>query len=208
VTRPGLLSPIPRPSPTEVQKHLALWHAWNNEKLDAALRTLFEAMPHNTDVGEVAVKLAALNGIYATNIFAVVQVATHIVKLGIDARLAEAKVDTDLIEEIATVKIKGKIRRNYSFATKYCAFHRQDLYPIYDSLVAGVLNTLLQQGETFDSFVPGERWRIDYAIWYRSIAKFRIHYGLDAFSIRDIDKYLWMLAKERQAKSSTSVSAL
>jgi hypothetical protein len=34
------------------------------------------------------------------------------------------------------------------------------------------------------------------------------HYDLDAFSIRDIDKYLWMLAKERQAKSGTSASAL
>lgn len=208
MTRPAPLPPVRRPSPAEVQKYLALWHAGNNEKLDAALRTLFQAIPNNTDVGEVAVKLAALNGLYATSIFAVVQVATHIVQLGIDARLAEATVDANLIEEIATVEIRGKRRRNYSFATKYCAFHRQDLYPIYDSLVAGVLNTLLQQGEAFDSFVPGERWRTDYTIWYRSITKFRTHYDLDAFSIRDIDKYLWMLAKERQAKSGTSASAL
>src|SRR5712672_760122 len=139
MTRPVLLPPIPRPSATEVQKHLALWHAGNNEKLDSALRTLFEAMPHNTDVGEVAVKLAALNGLYATNILAVVQVATHIADLGIDARLAEPAIDASLIEEIATVSIKGKVRRNYSFATKYCAFHRPDLYPIYDSVVDRVL---------------------------------------------------------------------
>jgi hypothetical protein len=58
---------------------------------------------------------------------------------------------------------------------------------------------LLRQGETFDNFVPGEHWQTDYAIWYRSITKFRIHYDLDAFSVRDIDKYLWTLAKERQA---------
>jgi hypothetical protein len=108
VTRPAPLPPLPRPSPTEGQKYLALWHAGNNEKLDAALRTLFEAMLNNTDVGEVAVKLAALNGLYATSIFAVVQVATHIVQLGIDARLAEATVDADLIEEIATVEIRGR----------------------------------------------------------------------------------------------------
>ncbi|PBA30413.1 hypothetical protein CKJ65_18695 [Mycobacterium intracellulare] len=143
--------------------------------------------------------MAALNGIYATNILAVVQVATHIVQLGIDARLAEDTVDAGLIEQIATVNIGGKRRRNYAFATKYCAFHRPELYPIYDSLVAGVLNTLLQQGEAFDSFVPGEHWRSDYMIWHRSITKFRGHYDLDTFSIRDIDKYLWMLAKARQA---------
>lgn len=160
-------------------------------------------MPNNTDIGEVAVKLAALNGIYATNIYAVVRVAEHIVGLGIDARLAEAKVDPNLIEDVARVEItKGKSRRNYSFATKYCAFHRPDLYPIYDSLVAGVLNTLLRQGEAFDTFLPGERWWTDYAVWHRSITKFRTHFGLEEFPIRDIDKYLWMLAKDREPLTS------
>jgi hypothetical protein len=209
MTRPVLLPPIPRPSPAEVQKYLELWHGSNNEKIDSALRTLFDAMPHNIDMGEVGVKVAALNGLYATGILAVVQMSTHITTLDIDARLAEPAADAKLVEEIATFNIKGKVRRNYSFATKYCAFHRQDLYPIYDSLVAGVLNTLLQQGETFDSFGPDEHWRTDppspgsishnYAIWYRSITKFRTHFGLETFSIRDIDKYLWTLAKERQA---------
>ena len=212
---PAPLQRVPTPSPAEVQKYLAQWHAGNNEKLDVALRTLFEeVMPNNTDFGEVAVKAAALNELYKTGILAVVEVATHIVELGIDARLAEDTVDADLIEAIATVVIGGNRRHNYVFATKYCSFHRPNLYPIYDSLVAGVLNTLLQQGETFDSFGPDEHWRTDppscgsishnYAIWCRSIAKFRTHYGLEAFSIRDIDKYLWMLAKERQAKSATS----
>ena len=93
----------------------------------------------------------------------------------------------------------GKTRSNYSFATKYCSFHRLDLYPFYDSLVAQVLNTLLRQGETFDSFIPGERWRTNYAIWQRSITKLSIHYGLETYSVRNIDKYLWLVAKERQA---------
>lgn len=56
-------------------------------------------------------------------------------------------MDPDLIEKIANVEIGGKRRRNYSFATKYCNFHRPNVYPIYDSLVVGVLNTLLRQGE-------------------------------------------------------------
>jgi hypothetical protein len=193
------LKPIPLPTPSEVQRYLDLWSAGNNEKLDVALRTLFQTMPRNTDVGEVAVKLAALNGLYSTNIFALVQVATHIANLHIDSRLAEPKISADLIEQIANVEIRGKIRRNYSFATKYCAFHRPDLYPIYDSLVQQVLNTFLRQGESFDTFLPGERWQADYGVWYRSITKFRNHYGLNDFSVRDIDKYLWMVAKERQA---------
>jgi hypothetical protein len=201
-----LLDSIPRPSTTEVRKYLALWRAGENERFDAALRTLFEAMPHNNDLGEVAVKLAALNGLYATNILAVARVAAHITSLDIDERLAANTVNANLIE-IAAVAIKGKVRRNYSFATKYCASHRPDLYPIYDSLVADVLNTLLRQGDTFDTFVPGERWRTEYTIWHRSVTKFRIHYNLDAFSVRDIDKYLWMVAKERQARLRYSANA-
>lgn len=199
MTSPILHPTIPRPSAAAVQTYLARWRAGNNEKLDAALRSLFSTMPHNTDVGEVAVKVAALNGLYATNIFGIVQVATHIVELDVDTRLAGDNMDANLVEEIACVTIRDKVRRNYSFATKYCAFHRPDLYPIYDSLVHDVLNTLLKQGETFDSFVPGEHWRTNYAIWHRSVTKFRVHYGLDSFSVREVDKYLWMLAKERQA---------
>jgi hypothetical protein len=110
---PVTLPPIPRPTLDEMRKHLAQWNAGNNENLDVALRILFQAMPNNADIGEVAVKLAALNGIYATNIYAVVQVAEHIVDLGIDAGLAGATVDRNLIEDIARVEItRGKPRRN------------------------------------------------------------------------------------------------
>jgi len=163
-------------------------------------------------VGEVGVKVAALNGLYGTGILAVWDLAKHITNLDIDARLAEPRINANLVEEIAHFEIKGKVRHNYSFATKYCSFHRPDLYPIYDSLVHKLLNTFLQQCEPFDTFVPGEHWRTDpatcesisrnYTIWCRSIKNFRKHYGLEAFSIRDIDKYLWTLAKERQNMSA------
>jgi hypothetical protein len=63
---------------------------------------------------------------------------------------------------------------------------------------SGRLNTLLKQGEEFDTFTRDEHWRTDYAIWHRSIGKFRMHYDLGEFSIRDIDKYLWRLAKKRR----------
>ncbi|GAY13610.1 hypothetical protein [Mycobacterium sp. shizuoka-1] len=203
------MTPVERPSPTEVHKYLSKWRAGDNERLDAALRTLFQTMPHNTDVGEVAVKVAALNGLYGTGIWAVWDLAKHIATLDIDAKLAEPTINANLVAHIAHFEIKRKVRHNYSFATKYCSFHRPDLYPIYDSLVHKMLNTFLQQYEPFDTFVRGEHWRTDpatcagisrnYAVWCRSTKHFRKHYGLEAFSIRDIDKYLWTLAKERQA---------
>jgi hypothetical protein len=96
---------ITRPSVGEVKKYLAVWDSGTSGRLDTALTTLFRVMPRNTDVGEVGVKLAALNGLYSTNIFAVVQVATHIADLGIDARLADTAVDPMLVEDIAKVTI-------------------------------------------------------------------------------------------------------
>jgi len=39
-------------------------------------------------------------------------------------------------------------------------------------------------------------------VFCRSIAGFRNHFGLEGLSIRDIDKYLWMLAKERRGSGA------
>lgn len=203
---PAFLHPIPIPSPAQVRRYLARWREGDNERIDAALKVTFGAMPRNSDVGEVGVKIAALNGLYSTNIFGVVQVARHIVALDIDDALASNTVAPDLIEKIANVDFGGKKRRNYSFATKYCSFHRPEVYPIYDSLVVGVLSALLKQGERFDTFLPGERWETDYAVWHRSIGRFRIHYGLEEYSMRELDKYLWMMGKEGKAVSAGQIT--
>jgi hypothetical protein len=144
VTMSAALPSVPTPSAVQVRTYLGRWRDSINGRIDAALTTAFVAMPRNDDVGEVAVKIAALNGLYATNIFGIVQVARHVVALDIDVDLAENTADPELIERIANVSIGGKRRRNYSFATKYCSFHRPEVYPIFDSLVADVLNTLLK----------------------------------------------------------------
>jgi hypothetical protein len=193
---------IDTPDPDEVRTYLHRWQEQGNESTDAALRKLFDTMPRNVDAGEVSVKVAALNGLYATSIYGVVQMARHIVSLNIDDPLSSGRADPELVERIARLEQKGKVRRNYSFATKYCSFHRPDVYPIYDSLVVEILNGLLKQGEAFDTFRLGETWNGDYGVYCRSVAAFRRHFGLDEFSIRDIDKYLWMVAKERRAAST------
>jgi hypothetical protein len=190
---------VATPSRDEVRKYLKLWHDQGNESTNAALHLLFQTMPRNIDTGEVAVKVAALNGLYATNIYGVVQMARHIVGLDIDDLLATGVAEPKLVEDIARLTQKGKSRRHYSFATKYCSFHRPDVYPIYDSLVVEILKELLRQGEAFDSFLPGETWSGDYGVYCRSIWAFRQHYRLEEFSVRDLDKYLWMVAKERRA---------
>jgi hypothetical protein len=63
------LQPVPTPSPDQVRKYLARWREGDNEKIDAALRATFQAVPKNSDVGAVGVKTAALNDLYSTSIF-------------------------------------------------------------------------------------------------------------------------------------------
>ncbi len=197
-----MTGPVATPTPSQVEKYLEKWRAQGNESSDSALRLLFKTMPKNVDPGQVAVKVAALNGLYATSIYGVVQMAHHIVELDIDDALAAEVADPQLVEKIAHLTLQAKTRRHYSFATKYCSFHRPDRYPIYDSLVVEVLNALLNQGEEFDTFAPGEHWRADYGVYCRSIEGLRSHFGLEDLSIRDIDKYLWMLAKERRGSGA------
>lgn len=43
MTRRVLLPPIQTPSAAEVEKYLGKWHAADNERIDTALRALFQA---------------------------------------------------------------------------------------------------------------------------------------------------------------------
>ncbi|MDR0481718.1 MAG: hypothetical protein LBH13_00935 [Cellulomonadaceae bacterium] len=191
---------IQRPAPSVVEHYLHLWKARGSEAIDLALTELFSRDFENTDLGTVAVKVAALNGLYATNVYAQLAMAKNIVTLKIGTDLRADEVNPALVERIARLPVAN--RRFYSFATKYCAMHRPDLYPIFDSLIARVLSRFQRQ-ESFDQFSKGETWRGDYAVFNRSILRFREHFGLEQYNVRDIDKYLWTLAKEEQAGNVT-----
>src|SRR5699024_6064357 len=91
--------------------------------------------PQNSLVQDVLLKVSVINSLYSTNIYAVHEISYHIQKLNIDCRLISG--DLSLVEDIATGHGKG--RRFFSFATKYCNWHRPDIYPIYDSFVEKTL---------------------------------------------------------------------
>lgn len=100
---------------------------------DQAISKAFHTFPHNDRLEEILLKVAVLNSLYSTNIFALTKVANHIHQLQIDSALAQHSLA--VIEDIACIQFNGKRRRNYSFATKYCHWHLPDVYPIYDSYV-------------------------------------------------------------------------
>ena len=85
-----------------------------NQLVEEALGELFRQYPSNNNLPHVLLKVVALNGLYAAQILAVEEVARHIHRQApeIDAALHAGSLV--IVDKIAKVAIKGKLRNNYS----------------------------------------------------------------------------------------------
>ena len=189
---------IPYPSCGEVAKYLLSWDQLENYALqESALNKLFfRTYPNNKDIDNVLIKVSALNDFYSTNIYSPFKVAKHIIDLDIDNRLITG--DVSLVNDIARVKMdNGKAIYFYSFATKYCSHHKPLDYPIYDSYV----DKLLRYFRDIDRFYDFSNSDLkDYIKFKNILLEFRSFYGLTAYNLKELDKYLWQLGKENLKK--------
>ncbi len=185
---------IIRPSADQVSMYLKRWNTLDNYVLqESNLRKLFaKTYPKNVEMDDVLIKVCSLNDFYSTNIFSPFTVAKHIVDLDIDPRLANR--DMTLVNDIAVVKVNGrKPRNNYSFATKYCSHHFPKDYPIYDSFVEKMLMHLMQ----VDKFYKFKKEDMKhYPAYHTVLMEFSRFYGLESFTLKEIDMYLWQAGKE------------
>lgn len=146
----------------------------------------------NSNMDDVLVKVCSLNALYSTNIYALLVVAKHIIALDIDAALSKA--DTTIVNAIANVKMSsGKGRHCYSFATKYCSHHKPTEYPIYDSFVEAML-VHFRNSDDFCNFSNQDLK--EYMSYKNILKKFRKHYDLESFNLKQIDQYLWQAGKK------------
>lgn len=181
------------PNTTEIEKYLSLWRTLENYTLqESSLSILFnELCPRNDSIEHILLKVSALNDFYSTNIFDTYTVAKHILQFNIDDELNLGC--KHIVNQIALVTIKGKQRNFYSFATKYCSHHKPDIYPIYDSYVVKML-MYFKRTDKFCRFKKEDLKQ--YQIFIDVIIRFREFYGLERFSLREIDIYLWLAGKE------------
>lgn len=186
---------VPRPCCEEIAKYLLAWDQLENYALqESALDKLFfRTYPDNKDIDDVLIKVSALNDFYSTNIFSPFKIAKHIIKLGIDERLVLG--DVTLVNDIARVDMgNGTVRNFYSFATKYCSHHKHLDYPIYDSYV----DRLLRYFRDVDRFYKfGNDDLKEYMKFKNILLEFSNFYDLAPYTLKDIDKYLWQLGKEK-----------
>lgn len=157
---------------------------------ERALAWLFGTYPANVEPSQVLVKVAALNSLYHTNVFAVTEMAEHICGLGIDPALAAG--DLAVVDRIAAFPVTRD--RHYSFATKYCSWHQPESFPIYDNLVERLLWSY-QRHFNFGDF--GREDLQDYPRYVAVILSFMARFGLGSLMFRQVDKFLWLHARER-----------
>ena len=199
ISRRSVKSGLPdsyEPSARELRGYLAKWDTLNvYVEHEAALEMLFRGdteFSRNTSLRHIIVKCAVLNDFYSTNIYQVEPVARNIASIrDFDKRLERG--DLSLVEEIA--KADGVKNFNYSFATKYCSHHKPELFPIYDRYVADVLMFLRRKYPEIFKFKSRESLK-DYGTFVEAIEAVRRNFGLDAYSYKDIDRYLWQLGKD------------
>jgi len=176
-----------------------------------ALKELFGHYPKNTETSHVMLKVSTLNALYSTQIPLygnripnILDIVNHIVKHRIDSDLDLGS--TDLVYDIAKTEIQNKVHFNYSFATKYCSWHRQDLFPIYDSRV----DEYLWYSQDHGWIKPFKREELKiYKRLKETITEFQDKCGLGEFNFKEIDKFLYSEGgKLLKQKESEAVPAL
>jgi len=162
---------------------------------DQAIINLFTKFPENKKLEDILLKISVINDLYSTNIFGTFKMARHIQQLDIDTDLQQG--NPDIVNKISTghgiPKPKGNGDRNfYSFATKYCNWHYQDVYPIYDSFVDKIL-IAYRDRDNFSNFEDRELKK--YSRFKEIIADFKKYYSLTQHNLKQIDKFLWIYGK-------------
>ncbi len=160
-----------------------------NEVVEKALAELFALFPTNDDPAHVLLKVVTLNRLYSTQILAVHDVATHIVVNSKEIDRALEQGTPEIADRIAKVEIKGAIRNNFSFASKYCSWHNESAYPIWDSRVDIYLRRLQREKHFCPTFGNANQW--DYPKFKDVMVCLSKVYDLGSLTFKEIDKFIW-----------------
>ena len=145
---------------------------------DRALHILQENLPE-FDIEATLLKVAAINQLYGTNVYAVVRMARHVTEVMRDVSGTE---DADLVEQLAS--LAG--RKHRSFASKFAHFFiDMERFPIFDSYAAKMVAYHLgSHGQVRDSTHP-------YKAFVENIHRLKRFAGL-SYTTRELDRYLWL----------------
>ena len=159
-----------------------------------ALDALFSAYPKNTCPWQVLLKVTALNALYKTRIMNVYPVVETILGVGRKLDSLISRGDPAAVDLMKMVKFekREKTINFFSFASKYCHFHKPDRYPIYDQYVDAALRKLCRDKKL--SFKSDALNRESYAP-FKSVIDAFIRMYATGCSYDAVDKFLWRKGK-------------
>lgn len=166
---------------------------------DDAIVKLITQYSDNNKLEHVLLKAVTINTLYSTNVLAIFEMAKYIHHLKIDKAIQ--KGDYSIVHKIAQEhsiaysKKTGNPTNFYSFATKYCSWHNLTKFPIYDYFASKVIAQYNQQYKYVEKLNLK-----DYPSLVSVITAFQERHGLQQFSFKEIDKFLWILGKEKFPK--------
>lgn len=183
---------------------LPQWHATNR-----ALEALGQCFP-DFGIESALLKVAAVNQLYGTNVYAVVRMAERVcqVMAGYDV----AYPDTTLVERIAALpRVPGQLheRKHISFASKFAHFFIDtERFPIYDAYAVKMVEYHLGTDERVSDPQPPP-----YRAFVQNLRQLKQRDQITCTS-QELDAYLWLAGlyweKRRSAKAqiNTEVARL
>ncbi len=162
---------------------------------DGVVASVFRTYPRNRKQDEVEVKINTLNGFYQTRIWDVGRVARHIVRLDMDRLLPRGDLTAvDLIRKGHGMAAKGRKESDlYSFATKYCHWHQESLYPMYDRYVSIALRRIARRIPWQNGRRVSDEELGDILFLVQTINALKVELSLAWPGFKRIDQALWAL---------------
>jgi hypothetical protein len=146
----------------------------NEAPTDRALYSLKERFP-GFDSDAVLLKVAAINQLYATQVWAIGRMARHVVQVmnGPDA-LSRDHVLIETLAALPKADEKHSARNHLSFASKFAHFFvDSEAFPIYDTFAVGMTGYHLgRREEVKDPLHP-------YRAFLQNLTKLRLEAGLN-----------------------------
>jgi hypothetical protein len=161
-----------------IRRQLPTWSA-----ADDAFGILAKQVP-GFKLPETMLKVAAINQLYGTNLYAVNRMAAHITAA---LRRGVSEPGPGLVERIACVPPLDGQRswRHFSFASKFCHFFvDRESCPIFDSYADDTLRRHLGRKRERDSQHP-------YIAFVKNATALRNLSGVTATAV-EMDRYLWI----------------
>jgi hypothetical protein len=186
-----------------LHEHLEQWRL-----ADQALRRLADSC-RDFEPDVCLLKVAAVNALYGTNLYAITRMAKHVAAVLASADLAAA--GPELVERLADLPAtegQKRKRRHYSFAAKFAHFFPdEERFPIMDSYALAMLKRHLGR----------RQYSHDTAHRYTAfVHNFQLLKRLSGFSgsNRQLDRYLWLAGeyaawkKKRKRAVNTELEGL